>query len=67
MIGKKITLRDNDTGEIYTGKYNYVYRVTRGVWVHTIAGKEMTGMMNGDFPTLQDNCECGMFTLLKGE
>lgn len=67
--GNKIILRDNQTGEIHKGKYNYVYRTTRGVWVHTIAGKEITGMMNGDVGncTLSDNCESGLYTLLEGE
>ncbi len=67
--GDKITLRDNQTGEIHKGKYNYVYRTTRGVWVHTIAGREIVGMMNGDIGncTLEDNCESGLFTLLNEE
>ena len=62
-----IVLRDNQTGEIHKGKYNYVYRTTRGVWVHTVAGKEIVGMMNGEDQTLEENCESGLYTLLNRE
>jgi hypothetical protein len=67
-IGHIIVLRDDQTGEIYTGKYNYIYRILRGCWVHTIAGKEVD-MMNGNAvnETLEANCDWGGYTILENK
>lgn len=58
-VGHVIVLKDNTSGKIYTGKYNWIYRSLRGVWVHTIAGKEIVTMCNGGigYCTLSDNCD----------